>query len=310
MHFKGKYMGTLVIFRQMIVFVILIGIGIILNIKGILGIRDEKTISSIIVNVCNPMLLISSCIEEGERISHEKLLKASGAAVLIYLVLIIMGFIIPHLIGVKKEEQRFYNLMCVYGNVGFIGIPLIREILGSDALIYVTVCNLIFCILIYTHGKAVLFSGKGGFKARDLLSTGFIGGIIAILIYWFDITVPEVIAKPVNYGGAATTFLSMMVLGSSLKSLKIKEMLCMYRLHAFTALKFVVLPVVFGLTLRAAGFETIVVKTLAAVSALPVGNMPLMLAKEAGLETKTLTMGIGESTILSVITLTIVLSVV
>ena len=305
----GKIMGIFVVFDQMIVFVILIFIGIFLNKRHMLDEKGEKTISTIIVNVCNPLLMISSCLSADRSASHSDIIRMIMISLCVYLFMIVLGFVLPWLLRIRKNERRFYNMMCVYGNIGFIGIPLVRELMGNVALVYVTIYNMIFCLLIYTHGKAVL-GGENGFKPKDLLSTGFLGAIIAVLIYWFGITLPETIKKPIDYSGNATTFLSMIVLGSSLCKINLRSVLKEYKLHLFIAIKFVLVPIAVGLILKHTGLNILIVRTITIMTALPAANMPLMLAKEAGLKTETLTKGIGWSTILSLVTLTLVLAVV
>ena len=47
-------------------------------------------------------------------------------------------------------------MLTVFGNVGFIGIPLASAVLGPECLIFVSIYNLFFNLLIYTFGIALL----------------------------------------------------------------------------------------------------------------------------------------------------------
>lgn len=38
--------------------------------------------------------------------------------VIIYLLTVILGFLIPKLCRIKREQQKFYNMMLVYANIG------------------------------------------------------------------------------------------------------------------------------------------------------------------------------------------------
>ena len=300
-------MSTAVVTAQIGVFALLIAVGFLLCRKDILDDHASGSISSVITNVCNPMLIISCCLNDTHKAGHPVILMTFAVTGCIYALLIAAGFIIPFLLRVPRDDRRAYNMMCVYGNTGFIGIPLTQALVGDGGVIYVTIFNLVYTILIYTHGKLVLGEKEGGKTGmKGFLSPGFIMGIIAVLIYWFDIVPPGIITKTVGYMGNATTFLSMAVLGASLTKVDLMNIIKNIRLHLFIILRFILLPVAITVTLKGIADNGMMVAVMAIMCAVPVGNMPLMLSQEKGLPTKTLTEGIAWSTILSAITVTIV----
>ena len=300
-------MSTSIVAMQLMVFVILIVMGFLLYKKNILDIYTARHVSILITNVCNPLLIISCCLSDTNSASHSQVLVTFAVSAGIYAFLILAGYIVPLLLKVSPEDRNAYNMMCVYGNTGFIGIPLTQALVGDSGVIYVTIFNLIYTVLIYTHGKAVLGNKDGKkFSVRNLLTPGFIFGIIAILIYWFDIRPPQFITKVITYSGNATTFLSMTVLGVSLTTVNVKELLKNVRLHIFIVLRFIIIPILIILVLKQLHLDRTMISVLALMVSVPVGNMPLMLSHEAGMPVKSLSEGIAWSTILSVITITVV----
>ena len=81
--------------------------------------------------------------------------------------------------------------MTVFSNVGYMGIPLTNEILGSQAVLYVSVFILVFNLLIYTYGAMILRHGNiaAGFAdayrrlGASLVNPGVLSGIIAVALY-------------------------------------------------------------------------------------------------------------------------------
>ena len=53
-------------------------------------------------------------------------------------------------------------MLTVFGNVSFIGIPLASAVLGSESLIFVSIFNLLFNLLIYTFGVSLLQRAAAG----------------------------------------------------------------------------------------------------------------------------------------------------
>lgn len=308
-------MSTAAVIEQLVVFVILIATGYLMYRKEILTDDTAKHISALITNLCNPMLMLASILNAEERVPHERLLLTFAVVAVIYAVLILMGFLIPRLLGIRVEERNAYHMMCVYGNTGFIGIPLVQALLGNSAVIYVTVFNLYFNLLVYTHGKWILkrgrkVEGEPGFRLKDLMTPGFLLSVLSLLIYWFNLSLPLVVTKAVTTIGNSTTFLSMAVLGVSLSAVEVASLLKDLRLHLFVLVRFVALPIAIGLVLKAFLKDPVMVAVLTIICGVPAGNMPLMLSHEMRLPTKTLTYGIAWSTMLSVVTLAVVLFVV
>ena len=135
-------MNTLIVFQQMLVIFILIAVGFGLYKKGVITDAGSKLLSFLVVNVTNPALILSSVFEDNPSVTRQDVMIMVLVAAVIYAVLILLGWILPKLFRVPAVEQKFYTMMAVYANTGFIGIPVVSAVLGTQALIYVTVFNM------------------------------------------------------------------------------------------------------------------------------------------------------------------------
>ena len=153
-------MSIAIVLQQMGVIAILVSIGIYLYKKEIVDNITSQKISAIVMDVCNPALILASILSGNISASHEDLMVAMILGVIFYIGLVFFGLVLPLILRVGKKNRRFYNLMTVYTNVGFIGIPVARAILPENAILYVIVCNVMYCLLFYTHGITVLSNGK------------------------------------------------------------------------------------------------------------------------------------------------------
>lgn len=300
-------MSTTVVFQQMLVIFILISVGVLVYKKGWCSQGSSKDISSLITMVCNPGIMLASAFEETAAATRKDILITAGIAAAVFFVLILLGFILPVILRVPREERRFYNMMTVYGNMGFIGIPVVAAVLGSAAVIYVTVFILFFNILIYTHGIYILNPGgeKGG-SWKQFFNIGTIAAILTVIIFWFRIPLPVVVTDSITHIGRCTTFLSMLVLGATLSQMNVREIFTVPKLYLFVLVRQILVPVLAVLILKRLFTNELMIGASVIVLSMPVANMPLMMAKKYDMECEIMSKGILLTTILSLFTVTIV----
>ena len=325
-------MSITVVLQQMIMIFILIGVGMILYKKEMLSDMTSKQISGIIVNVTNPALLICSAFSEGPKASLQELGTALVIFLVIYAVLVAVSFLIPRILRVPNKYHYCYQMLTIFGNVGFIGIPLASAVLGTESLIFVSIYNLIYNILIYTFGISVLQraaarqsadasesnTGEGTDQAAvsdtnvsssrwtKIINAGTISAAATIIFYLADFPVPEIVPSTLTYMGQSTTLLSMLVLGASVAQMALKDIFSNPKLYGFVLLRQVLMPIGCVMLFRFIIGDTLILSTLALMLAVPAGNLPLMLSKQLHVETDTISRGIILSTLLSLITIPVV----
>lgn len=314
-------MSITVVIQQMVMIFILIGVGLLLYKKKMLSEMTSKQISGIIVNVTNPALLICSAFQDGPKVSAPELGMALGFYLLIYAILIAVSFLIPRILRVPGMYHYSYQMLTIFGNVGFIGIPLASAVLGAESLIFVSIYNLIFNILIYTFGISLLQKAEAKQLTtqsvdsdtavtsplwKKLINAGTISAAATIVFYLCDFRVPSIIPSTLNYMGQATTLLSMLVLGASVAQMTLKDIFSHPKLYWFTLMRQILVPIGCIMLLRPFIQNTLVLNTMALMLAVPAGNMPLMLSKQLHVETDTISQGIILTTILSLVTIPIV----
>ena len=304
-------MGVAIVFQQMVIIFILIGIGMILFRRGMLSEVGSKQISGLIINVTNPALLICSALEDGPKASLAELGIALVSYAVIFAVLIAVGFLIPHLLRIPKNSHYVYQMLSIFGNVGFIGIPLASAVLGSESLIYVSIFNLLFNLLIYTFGVSVLEKTAASQTDRKtpsqgrlqkLVNAGTISAAATIIFYLGNFHVPVIVSSTLTYAGRATTFLSMLVLGVSVAQMAPKEIFSHPKLYAFALLRQILVPVGCILLMRGFVDNKLILNTMLLMVAVPAANMPLMLAKQMDMDTDAISQGIILTTVLSLVT--------
>ncbi len=302
-------MSITIVATQMAKIALLVILGGFLARKGYFSEESQTTISKLIVNVCNPALTIY-CVAGGQiDAPRADIIKAGIVSIIIFIVLIGLGFVLPKILLIEKNKQKYYNMMSVYPNAAYMGIPVARALLNDSGMLCVIIFNVFFSLIFYTHGYAVM--GIRSEKGRSgMISIGTVSGIAAILIAWFRIPVPTMISDTLGLVGNCTTFLAMSMLGAILITSTLKELLGDKKMYLYGVIRLLVIPILAGKILTVCGADRNLVQALCLMLAMPSATIPLMLAKANGEDTSILSRGIMFSTLMSFFCITIVMTIV
>ena len=332
-------MSLSVILQQMGVICILVAIGFALQKKNVIDALTSKKLSAIVVDVCNPALIMASILSGNLTATHADLLTAIALGAAFYGLLIVLGFLIPRILRAKPDKRRFYHLMTVYTNTGFLGIPVAKAILPANAILYVIVINVFYSLLFYTHGVTVLGRGRQnasdqtttdsaapgstasnsasaasglsglGAALKRILSPGTIMAVLSLVVFWYNVTLPPILANTIEYVGNATVFLSMTLLGVSIARSNLMASVKNARIWAYVFLRMLLVPVSIVLVMHALKFDPVATLAMCLMAAVPVGNLPMIQAEKIGEDTTILSSAIAVTTAVSIGTITILTSV-
>ena len=310
-------MSISIILQQMGVICILVLIGVYLYNKKIIDGSNSQKLSAIVVDVCNPALIMASILSGNITATRSDLITAIYLGAAFYLLLVILGFVIPRVLKSEPANRKFYNLMTVYTNTGFLGIPIAKAILPDNAIIYVIVINVFYSLLFYTHGMAVLHSGldkNTGIKRKNpllsILNPGTVMAILSLVVFWFDLTPPPIIANTIQYIGNATVFLSMALLGVSIARSSFFKSFKNIKIWFYIVLRMIIVPVVIVLVMKLLNFDNDATLALCLMAAVPAGSLPMIQAEKMGLDTELLSSSIAMTTFISIFSITALMSVI
>jgi malate permease and related proteins len=303
----------MMIFDKMLIFLILMLVGLLLAKLRIIDEQTSRKLSAIVLYVANPALILNSSQTE-HTIPDSQLLTALLIAVAMFALLIAAAAILPGIMRLKQNEANAYAMMTVFSNIGFMGIPLISEIIGSAAVLYASVFILLFNILFYTYGVMIQQRGADSasqirFSFRRFINPGVISSIIAVTFYLLRVRLPDVFTAPLGYLGNLTAPVSMMIIGATLAGVNIRSFFTDGKLLAFSVLKLLVLPILGGLLLKAFIGAGDLLGVCIVMLSTPVGSMTVMLAQQYGGEYTLLSKGVTLTTLLCVATIPIVFAV-
>ena len=246
---------------------------------GFLNKESEAVLSNALTKIFLPMTLLAGYFTKYDPSRTKGMLHSLALGLFIHIV----GILIAK-IAIKSRsnpDAQIEQLSVIYGNVSFMGIPLVNAIFGTEAIIYLSGIIIIFNILIWTHG-VMLMSGNMNLKGvrKALLSPNIICIALGIVIYLLRIDVPQIIASPISAVGSCTTPISMIVAGSIIARSNIIEVLKNKRAYLVCALRLIVMPLTLIPFIRLINTPEIVALTAFTASACPVAVMITVFAVE------------------------------
>jgi Predicted permeases len=291
----------------MIIFFLLMILGMVAFKKGIITETNQSQISSLVVNIAYPAIILSGVAGGGARIEGMDLLLAVGAALLVIGLSLLCARLVPLMLGYPKAYHGIINVMVVFTNIGFMGVPMINGIYGESALIYMTVFLIPFNLLFYSYAMQTVRGNRmstNNFQWRNLLNPGIISCFVSIILYFANIHLPYVLTESIQMVGNMTAPLAMMLVGSFLIDIKWWELLTDKKIILFTIVKMLVLPVLIVLILEQFIHNKLLLAVCMAALSTPSGNVIALLAAVYNKEAYPIAVkGIALTTLASVITM-------
>jgi predicted permease len=273
------------LFQLMVVLFAMMLVGYGAYRKNLIDDNAYTKICGLIVHIFNPMLIISGVVgkdlsQTGSLISQNLLL-----VVILFAYLIFISGPVTALLRIPKEKRPLHQLMLIFSNLGFMGIPLITSLYGSEKVIFVSFYILVFNILAYTLGIYLLGKGqeqKNVFSFRKIVNTGTIACVAAIILFYCHIPVAQPVLTFVSYMGNTAVPLSMMMIGVSLAKSNLGALLRQVSRYKFMLMKMLVLPIVIILILKQFSFDGTLLGIFLLMIAMPVASVVPMLAELYG----------------------------
>lgn len=274
---------------------------------GYMGDKFDKKLSSIVVDITCPLLVLSSVMGD-EMPDRSLILPLVGVGFLTYILLLVFGFWVPRFISKNHDDQGMIGFSLMFANVGFIGYPIVASIFGPKAVFYAALLNVPNTFFIFTAGVMLV---KGEYSIRQfnpkvLLSPAIIGAFIAALLVAFGVHTPEMIARPITMVGNITVPAALMIIGSSMARLPLREIIGSGKVYATSFLRLVIVPLSVYFLFRLCGVNTLINNINTVVIAMPVASFGTMFCMKYGRNPSLMTEATFITTLFSIITIPLI----
>ncbi|MCR5546604.1 MAG: AEC family transporter [Lachnospiraceae bacterium] len=305
-------MSVALIFQRMLMLLAMMGLGYIgYKVKWIDDYSYSK-LSAVVVNIFNPALVINGALTATAVGGTDfSVVKENMVFIGIYFsISILISIPIARILAKNDQQKIALQLMTIFSNVGFMGIPVISGIYGKEAIIYVTFYILGYNLLLYTLGTSIaqksLPKEQRKSSLSSLLNVGTICAVVSMFIFFFGIKAGETVGTFFDYVGNATIPLSMMVIGASVAKMPIREIFKGIRVYVFSFIKLLLIPITMSFLFRPFAKNDMIFGIFILMFSMPVGSIITMLIEEYGGDESYSSRSIIITTLLSIVTIPIV----
>ncbi len=299
----------LTVSSQVLVLFILIAVGFICGKVKIINDNISKGISDICVYFSTPAVIINSFFRPFDCSMLVKLLIAFAIAIVFHAVAIGTAYLGAHDKDINSDLVKKYGV--IFSNAGFMSLPLQMAILGEEGVFFGSAYVVIFNIIAWTFGVALMGGKSGKITASKLIfNPGVIGIVIGLIIFLLNIAkfIPAPIQSAVTHIGNLNTPLPMLIIGYHLSKAKIISAITDKRIWVSILLRLVIAPFVSLMILYILKFtplhieNTIAVASIVAASA-PCAAFTTIFSEKFGRDTALSVKLVSVSTLFSIITM-------
>lgn len=290
-------------------------VGYIAGKLGYMGGTFDKKLSKVVIDITCPALILSSAMT-GELPDRRYILPLLGISVLTYVLLTGVALLLPRLLTKKKDDEGVIGFAMMFGNVGFMGYPIVASIFGHEAVFYAAVLNVVNTFTVFTVGT-MLIVGKNRESTVEekemsqkkmlrkvLYSTPMLSAYLTMLIVALEIKdIPEFISQPLTMIGNITVPAALLIIGSSMSQLPLRALLGNGTIYTTTLMRLAILPIGIHYLMTLLGFSSFVVGINTVVIAMPVATYGTILCLRHGKDTTLITEVTFITTLLAMISI-------
>ena len=294
--------------QQVLILYILIAVGFIADKTGLYTEKASKLNTNLLFYIVTPLVIVNSFLSIDN--SPENL-RNFGLAALggVVFHLIGMVLILPLFRKTEKSKAGLYRYASMYGNCGYMALPLANAVLGPQGAFYCSAIIMVFNIFSFTHGIYIMGAQKGGFNFKKLLiNPGTIGVTLGLPLYLLGVELPTVIATPINSLAVLNTPLAMLIFGTYIAHTDLKTMFTDKRIYAVAFVKLIAIPLIMIAGFKLLNIPKELAMAIAVSASAPCANNTVILAGKYDLDTGVASKTVALVSFFSIITMPVMIA--
>ena len=200
--------------QQVLILYIMIAVGFFADKTGLYKEKAARMTNDLLFYIVTPAIITQSFLSMELTAENATALLVStvcgfamhGAAILISL---------PFFRGGNREENAIYRYASVYGNVGYMALPMAQALLGAPVCFIALPADPLQRCLLYARCSRDV--RREAFQLEKLLfNPGTISVAIGLPLYLLEVKLPVVLADPISFIAGLNTPMAMIMFGTYL----------------------------------------------------------------------------------------------
>lgn len=296
----------------MIVLFLVIAVGYLIRKLNIMNDSFDATLSRIVIDVTLPCLIVGSVVTADSLPDIATIGIIFALSLGANLLIIALAVLIPFIMRAPQKTRGIYSFMVSFGNVGFIGFPVVSAVFGPEAIVYAAILNIPFNLLIFTVGVLFLSDGSLPFSERlktglkNLKSPALVACLLVVVLAPLNVTNTGMIGDTLMLLGDVTTPMALLIIGSSMAKAPILTMIDNWRSYIAVACRLVIAPLLVYAVFQWIVPDRFILNVIVLTAGMPVATNGTLLCLRYGADFQTMLQGTFISTVLSIVTIPLV----
>ena len=303
--------SALVLGGQLVIMAIYMAVGFIIFRTRLMNDESTKMMTNIVLYVVTPLLTLSCFNFEYDPQTLARFFLAIGIGIVVLFVGILLSYFA--FFKCDKEVVASERFGIVFGNSGFLGIPLMIHMFGPIGGIYGSAFAISFNILNWTFGVTLLGKAKkekGLIGTLKLLNHPFFYCLgIGLIMYIARIHFPGVIQTAVDTLGGMTSPLAMMVSGMYLAQANVFKAFTDPRIYYICFFRLIAVPMAVLGILKLIGIDHTLAISMMIAAAAPMAATTVFFSNDIPKRLKRSRGLFLVSTLLSIITMPVIIGI-
>lgn len=291
---------------QMLVLAIPMAIGFLANRLALMGGEFDGKLSRLVLNVTLPCMILVS-VDGRELPAPAELAALLGLSAVGYLIAIAIALAAPRLLRAPTASRGALGFIIAFGNVGFIGFPVLSAILGPGAVLYAAIANIPWFILSSSLG-VLMISGIPEGDARSVIGACarraampmLFASAVVLAFALCGVNELGVLGEGLAACGAFTTPAALLISGSALAKYSVREMVTSPRAYAAAALRLLGVPLALWVVLAPFAPSSFILAIIVLGQAMPAATNGILYCLMYDVDPRPMTQGMFLSVIGSI----------
>lgn len=225
-----------IVLTQVIIMALLMGVGYFLFKKKLLSTIGTKELGSTLVYIVIPSVILRSFLVE---YSSDKL-NLFLLSTLISSICFIVSITLSYLFFKNDPVANFGSSFC---NAGFIGLPLVQNTLGNDAVFLIVSVIVQLNILQWTVGVYNLTKDKKNVSYKKILFNPVIlSTVLGFTLFISSVQLPQTLMSTISSLANLNTPIAMILCGSYLAQSNLFSLFTNIKLYKVSFVRLVIIP--------------------------------------------------------------------
>ncbi len=301
-------------------------VGYVAGKLGIVNSVASKNLSRLIITIGQPALIIYSLVRMPY--THEDLLlgiKTLGFGLVLHGVLALLSYF-AYFRFRDLDERKITEFATIFGNVGFIGIPILESLFGAMGAFMGAFFVVSFNLVLWTWGISILARKRDDIKLtpkKILLNFGTVPSAIGFVIFLLkgllpsllptealkvvDVCAPSVM-QALSYVASLCTPVSMLIIGALLATRTPRQIFGSAKIYYLCLVKLLLIPMLVCVLMKLCGFDANWILFAATVTSMPSATTVTMLAELYDITPGYSAQAVGTTSLFSIATMPMVIA--